>query len=216
MQPLFDELVAWATVEPRRDELIAARAEFFKLTGEVFEDDKQFEMRMASFLEHYVCDRVSPLRGKTPAVEYHGTLLVDAPDRAAAFLPFTRTVHGLFEVKKLKPGLVRLRELFSGDDYDVSERRAMVGLGKGYVLEARLIPTFEKPDDDVYVFSSAFCCHLPEASDAIRKEVKRRKKHEPTRPPIDLVYDCARRALKADRYRQIAIEKIYDFVNPTV
>ena len=31
-----------------------------------------------------------------------------------------------------------------------------------------------------------------------------------------LVYDCARRSLKADRYRQIAIEKIYDFVNPTV
>ena len=67
MQEVFDELVAWATIDERQAELLDAKEKFFALTGEIFDDDKQFEMRMASFLEHYVCDRVSPLRGKTPA-----------------------------------------------------------------------------------------------------------------------------------------------------
>ena len=49
-------------------------------------------------------------------------------------------MHGLFEVRKLGKGMVRLRELFSGKDFDVTERRHIAGLEKGDILEARLIP----------------------------------------------------------------------------
>ena len=45
------------------------------------------------------------------------------------------------------------------------------------------------------------------------KEVKRRKKKEPERSPKELAWECAKRALKMDRYRQIPVEKIYDFEN---
>jgi hypothetical protein len=41
--------------------------------------------------------------------------------------------------------------------------------------------------------------------------VKRRKKEMPDAPPLDLTWEAAKRALKADRYRQIAVDKIYDF-----
>jgi hypothetical protein len=209
-QPYFDELVKWATPEPRQSELLEARKAFFALTGEVFDDDKQLEMRMASFLEHYVLDRVSPHRGKTPALEYFEKLSAEGGN-AEPFRGFTQTVHGLFEVRKLKPGLVRLRELFTGDDHDVTERRVLAGMKKGDILEARLIPFA-----GAHWFSSAFCYHPPGAFKSIWKEVKRRRKQEPNRPRIELVYDCARRSLKADRYRQIAIEKIYDFENATI
>jgi len=50
-QPYLDQLIAFASAEPRKPELLAAKAEYFQLTGEVFEDDKSFEMRMASFLD---------------------------------------------------------------------------------------------------------------------------------------------------------------------
>jgi hypothetical protein len=209
-QPYFDELVKWATPEPRQAELLEAKAGFFKLTGEVFDDDKQLEMRMAAFLEHYVCDRVSPHRGKTPAVEYFEKLQAEGGN-AEAFRAFTQTLHGLFEVRKLKTGLVRLRELFTSDDYDVTERRVLAGMKKGDILEARLVPFA-----GTLWFSSAFCYHPPGSFKSIWKEVKRRRKQEPARPQVDLVYDCARRSLKADRYRQIAIEKIYDFENATI
>jgi hypothetical protein len=88
----------------------------------------------------------------------------------------------------------------------VTERRQMVGLEKGDILEARLIPF-----NGFLLFSSAFCYHPRAAVKAIKKEVKRRKKKEPTRTPQDLTFEAARRAVKAERYKQIAVERIYDF-----
>jgi len=45
-----------------------AKADYFRLTGEVFEDDKLFELRMASFLDYYLYDRVSPLTGSQASI----------------------------------------------------------------------------------------------------------------------------------------------------
>lgn len=209
-QPYLDALIAFASGEDRKPDLLAAKAEYFKLTGEIFEDDKFFELRMASFLDYYLFDRVSPLTGKTPAAEFVAKQEAgEDPTAAVAARSFAETVHGLFEVRKFGKGMVRLRELFSGKDHDVTERRQLAGLEKGDIIEARLIP-FEGH----LLFSAAFCFHPREAGKAIRAEVKRRKKKEPERPPADLVWECARRTLKTERYRQIAVEKIYDFSIP--
>jgi len=206
-QPYLDQLIAHASAEERKPDLLSAKAEYFQRTGEIFEDDKQFEMRMASFLDYYLFDRRQAESGRTPAEEF-----LDARSAAgdaaevAAFRAFTETVHGLFEVRKIKPGVVRLRELFGGKEFDVTERRHTVGLEKGDIIEARLIPF-----DGALVFSAAFCFHPREAVKAIKKEVKRRKKVMPEAPPVQLTWEAAKRALKADRYRQIAVDKIYDF-----
>jgi hypothetical protein len=206
-QPFLDELIAWASSDARRDDLIAAKEEYFRQTGEIFEDDAFFEQRMASFLDYYLFDRVSPRSGVTPAVElFQEKSALAGPEEAAGFRAFTETVHGLFEVRKLAPGLVRLRELFSGKDYDVTERRHTAGLEKGDILEARLIPF-----GGHLLFSAAFVFHPKDAGKAIRAEVKRRKKQEPERPVRELTWDCARRQLKTERYRQIPVERIYDF-----
>jgi hypothetical protein len=206
-QPYLDELTAFASSEERREDLIAAKAEYFRLTGEVFEDDAFFEQRMASFLDYYLFDRVSPRTGHTPAQEvYQQKQALASPEEAAAYRSFTETLHGLFEVRKVAKGLVRLRELFSGKDFDVTERRQTAGLEKGDILEARLIPF-----GGHLLFSQAFVFHPREAGKAIRAEVKRRKKQEPQRAPVELTWDCARRQLKTERYRQLPVERIYDF-----
>lgn len=207
-QPFLDELVAFATPDSRKDELVTARKEFFEITGEIFEDDKQFEARMSSLLEYFLFDRPREA-GLTPAAELYGQVLKEGPpDRAAGFRAFTETVHGLFEVRKLGKGWVMLRELFTGLDFEVTERRQLAGLTKGDVLEARLIPF-----GGHFWFSAAFCWHPRNAVPSILKEVKRRKK-KGLAQPADFLADCARRSLKADRYRNIAIEKIYDFAAP--
>ncbi|MBJ6762669.1 hypothetical protein JGU66_18035 [Myxococcaceae bacterium JPH2] len=206
-QPYLDQLIAFGSEEPRKADLLVAKAEYFRLTGEVFEDDKLFELRMASFLDYYLYDRVSPQTGKTPAVElYEARVQNTAPEEVNAFRSFTETVHGLFEVRKLGKGMVRLRELFSGKDFDVTERRHVAGLETGDVLEARLIPF-----GGHLLFSSAFCYHPSAVVKSIKAEVKRRKKKEPERPAKELVWECARRALNTERYRQLAVEKLYDF-----
>lgn len=208
-QPYLDQLTQFGSSEPRKADLLVAKETYFGKTGEIFEDDKCFEMRMASFLDFYLFDRVSPLTGKTPAEELHERKLRESPDDAAVFRAFTETIHGLFEVRKLAKDKVRLRELFTGKDHDVTERRQLAGLEKGDIIEARLIPF----GGDL-MFSTAFCYHPREASKAILKEVKRLKKKEPSRLPKEFVWECSRRQLKTERYRQIAVEKIYDFENP--
>ncbi|XXF81115.1 hypothetical protein P2318_15530 [Myxococcaceae bacterium GXIMD 01537] len=211
-QPYLDQLIAFGSSEGRKPDLLDAKAEYFLRTGEVFEDDKIFELRMASFLDYYLYDRTSPLTGRTPATElYEQRLQTMPPEEANAFRSFTETVHGLFEVRKLGKGLVRLRELFSGKDFDVTERRHIAGLETGDIIEARLIPF-----GGHLLFSSAFCYHPRVVVKAIKAEVKRWKKKEPTRPQKELVWECARRALKVERYRQIAVEKLYDFSGKTL
>ncbi len=204
-QPYLDELVSFATPEARKDELVTARKEFLEVTGEIFEDDKQFEARMSALLEYFLFDRLREA-GLTPAAELYAQVLKEGPpERAAAFRAFTETVHGLFEVRKLGKGWVLLRELFTGLDFQVTERRALAGLTKGDVLEARLIPF-----GGHFWFSAAFTWHPRNAVPLILKEVKRRKK-KGLAQPAEFLADCARRSLKADRYRNIAIEKIYEF-----
>lgn len=206
-QPYLDKLVAFASSDERKQDLLAAKAEYFRLTGEVHEDDKSFEMRMASFLDWFVFDRAAPANGRTPAQEFlerNGPLV--PAEEAAAYRGFTETRHGLFEVRKIARGTVRLRELFAGKDFEVTERRTVAGLEKGDVIEARLIPS-----GGHLLFSAAFIYHPREGTSAILKEVKRRKKKEPDRDQKEIIWETSRMALKVDRYRQIAVEKIYDF-----
>lgn len=208
--PFLEELIAWATPEETKPDLLAAKQAFFEKTGEVFDDDRQLELRMAGFLEHYVCDRLAPHFGRTPArARYEQALTSEPPERAFAFRCLTETVHGLFEVQRITKGEVRLRGLFSGIDRDVTERRQIVGLGVGDVLEARLIPF----DGHTY-FSPAYCFHPHEAAKQIRDEARRRA--EAGLPELELLHDCAQRSLKVGRYRQIALEKIYDFTNKKI
>lgn len=206
--PFLDELIAWATPDATKEDLLAARAEWFQKNGEVFEEDRQLELRMAAFLEHYVSDRPAPhFEGKTPArARYEKSLREDVPERAAAFRAFTETIHGLFEVRRIVQGEVRLRGLYSGITTDVTERRHIVGLQVGDVLEARLIPFAGHLH-----FSGAYVFHPHEAAAQIKAEAKRAVKQGGTPSERELVEDCAQRSLKVDRYRQIAVEKIYDF-----
>src|SRR4051812_34836060 len=101
-QQYLDQLITFGSAEARKPDLLEARAEFTRLTGEVFEDDKAFDMRMASFLEFYLLDRTSPLTRQTPAQEmYEHYLREGPPEQANVFRSFTETVHALFEVRKL-------------------------------------------------------------------------------------------------------------------
>lgn len=206
-QPYLDRLIEFGTTEERKEDLLAAKAEYFRLAGEVHEDDKSFDTRMAAFLDWYLFDRVAPANGRTPAAEFcevHGEALPE--DERAIFRGFTETRHGLFEVRKIGKGIIRLRDLETAKDHDVTERRQVAGLEKGDVIEARLIPV-----GGHLLFSSAFVWHPKEGTRAIFKEIKRRRKKEPDRPFQDIVWDTSRMALKVDRYRQIPIDRIYDF-----
>jgi len=205
-QQQLEELIAWATPDSSKADLLEAKAHYMKLVGEFHEEDRLFENHMTCFLEYFLFDRPREPDNKTPAVAFYEHLLRAEPSRAEAVRCFTETIHGLFEVVKCKMHSIVLRELFSEAEFEVTERRTLLGLNKKDILEARLIPF-----DGKLWFSQSFLMHPPEVSELIRKEVKRWKKAEFQRPPRELTWDCARRLLRLGRYEQINPRRVYDF-----
>jgi hypothetical protein len=216
----LDRLVEYATAEPFKDQVVAARAAFFaRRGGEVFEDDKSMEARLASFLEWYVFDRSLEGRGVPPAEAFLQDSTAALPDdERQDFLDLTRTIHGLFELKRKPKGeRLKVKELCRNVEFEVLERRQMAGLDKGDLFEARLLPHRGE-----LLFSSAFCYHPRVARKAILAEVKRRKiataaasgqkKARLVRidegPLLDLLSSMA---LKLERYRNVTVEAIYNF-----
>jgi hypothetical protein len=210
LQHLHERLLAWATAAPRDQDLLRAKKEHFERYGEPHEEDRSYEVRLNGMLDHYLYD-FRPSGGLGTTLER----FVDAeapsmsPEELAAYRALGGNVHGLFEVRKIGEGRVRLREVFTGRDHDVTERRHVVGLTKDDLIEARLLPY-----DGTLFFSGAFLYHPREARKAVLAEVKRLRKATPKGEEVDgkaFLAKLSRMALKLERYRNVRLESIYDF-----
>ncbi len=208
----MEKLLAWASAEPRKEALLAARRSYFERYGEPSEEDKSFESRMNGLLDFYVYDFHPKGDSRTTLdlflEESGGTL---SPEEATIYRDLRKNLHSLFEVRRLRPGEIRLRDVFTGGDHDVTERRQMVGLAKGDLLEARLLPNQGR-----LLFSGAFLYHPQEVRKLILAEVKRLKKEagKERLPDVDAFLALlSRMAFKLERYRNVRIESIYDFAS---
>lgn len=210
LQQLLERLLAWATAEPRKEDLLVARRQHFEAHGEPHEEDRSHEIRLNRMLDAYVYEFRSGGGTQTTIqrfLEAEGSKLF--PEEVKAYEDLAASVHALFEVRKIKDGMVVVRDVFTGQDYDVTERRTTAGLAKGDILEARLLP-FEGN----LFFSGAFLYHPREARKAILAEVKRLKKAAARGGTIDVrafLAQLARMAIKLERYRNVRLESIYDF-----
>jgi hypothetical protein len=210
LQELHERLLSWATAEPRKDDLLAAKRAHFDRHGEPHEEDRSFESRVNGMLEHYLYD-FRPAGGAGTTLER----FIDAegpslsPAEVAAYRDLAAGVHGLFEVRKIRDGQLVLRDVFTGKDLDVTERRNVAGLDKGDLLEARLLPF-----QGELFFSGAFLYHPREVRKTILAEVKRLRKEagKTGTPDVEaFLGQLARMALKLERYRNVRLESIYDF-----
>jgi len=210
LQHLHDRLLAWATADHRKERLLAARRLHFGAYGEPHEEDRTYEARLNGMLDFYLYDFRPAEGGRTTLEEFllsEGAAL--EPAERQAYQDLAHNVHTLFEVRKISEGQLRLRDAFTAKDYDVVERRQLVGLEKGDVLEARLLP-----HEGVLVFSGAFLYHPREARKPILVEVKKRKKAagKGGHPDVPgLLALLSRMAFKLERYRNVRLESIYDF-----
>jgi hypothetical protein len=209
---MHERLLAWASAAERQQALLAARKAWFERFGEPHEEDRSYESRMNALLDFYLYDfRPDGVDSTLESFLRAGGGGLPT-DELARFRELGGNVHGLFEVRRLKPGEVRLRDVVNRQDHDVAERRAMVGVGKGDLLEARLVPV-----DGRLQFSGAFLYHPPEARKAILAEVNRLRKAAGRRGKPDVkafLARLSRMAFKLERYRNVKVESIYDFSDP--
>lgn len=210
LQELHERLLSWASAPPRDQDLLRAKREHFEQYGEPHEEDRSYEVRVNGMLDAYLYEH-RPAGGFATTVERfveaEGPSLT--PAELAAYRDLARSVHGLFEVRKIRDGSIRLRDVFSGKDVDVTERRHVAGLDRDDLLEARLLPY-----EGAFYFSSAYLYHPREARKAILAEVKRMRKATPkgAEPEVaPFLARLSRMALKLERYRNVRLESIYDF-----
>jgi hypothetical protein len=206
---LHEGLLAWATAPGLGDRLMAARRDHFARHGEPHEEDKSFELRMNGLLDFYLFDHRDGAGPTTLDLYLQAEGQRLAPEAAAALRELEGNRHGLFEVRRIQPGRVVLRDVFRGDDHEVAERRQVAGLEKGDLLEARLLPF-----DGQLHFSGAYLYHPREARKLVLAEVKRRIKAAGRggRPDVEaFLAQLSRMAFKLERYRNVRLESIYDF-----
>jgi hypothetical protein len=210
LSEIQERLLSWATAEPRKADLLSARKVYFERHGEPHEEDRSFEVRQNAALDFYLFDWRPAAEARTTIERFLESEAASLSEHEREALgDLARSVHGLFEVRKIRDGLVRLRDVFGRKDHDVTERRQVAGLAKGDLLEARLLPF-----QGGLFFSGAFLYHPPEARKNILAEVKRLRKAAGKSDPPDVdafLAQLSRMAFKLERYRNVRLESIYDF-----
>ena len=209
---LHDRLLAWAGADERQPWLLEARRTWFARVGEPHEEDKSFEHRMNGLLEHYLHDYRPDGTNRTIDLYLRDGAFDLTTDERAQVRDFGRSRRALFEVRKIRPGVMELEEVLGGARHDVVERRAVVALAKGDIFEARLVP-----HDGKLHFAAAFIHHPREVRRAILKEAKRLVEAAPPgqAPDVDeFLAQLSRMALRLERYRNVRVESIYDFDAP--
>jgi len=212
VQPQIDQLLAWAARDV--NDIVDAKKEYFGATGgEVHEDDRCFEQRMQAFFNWYLLDRAK--NGTTPVQRFLQEQGASLESRDKDVIGLTQSRMGLYEyrgrrgfLRPPKQGQVRVRDIITSDDFNVTERRQMHGLEIGDIFEARLVPV-----GGTYHFSSSFTYHPRGMRRAILREVKRRKKQGQV-AVRDLLWELERMQLQSERFKNVSIEAIYDFEKP--
>ena len=138
----IEYLIKTATNPPYSNNVLAARQEYQKYVGNIFDDDKSYENQMALFLEWYIFDRIDPAHDQTVL-----ELIINNGKGATLDLlkninVFISHIHGLFIIKKIKDHSVKAINLFDNKQYDVVEPSGKFYFIKNSIFEGRLL-TYE-------------------------------------------------------------------------
>jgi hypothetical protein len=209
-QQVHERLLSWATEGSRGADLLAAKQAHFAARGEPHEEDRSYEVRVNAMLDFYLFDWRSAPGAASTLERFVAEVGAALPTgELAVYQALGGATHGLFEVRRITDGEVKVRDTFTGKDHRVTERRNVAGLEKGDLIEARLLPF-----QGALLFSGAFLYHPREARAAVLAEVKRLRKASGKhgRPDVPAFLDqLARMAMKLERYRNVRLESIYDF-----
>ena len=121
----LDDLLAFAAKSIPPDQILETKKYYQKETGEIFEDDKSYNIRMALFLEWYLFDNYVTEKSKTVL-----EVLIDEnrkiwpSEKLETIQSISETIQGLFLVKTIKDQEVKVLNLFTDEAYVVQEKES--------------------------------------------------------------------------------------------
>ena len=157
---LLDQLASDFAAPPFREQIAAAREEYFARAGKVFEDDAEvYEARLVAFLEWYVIERPLP-EGQPPVLIALARTPADAAnaERRMALARMATSHRSLFDIADVKGNRLELEDILGGARFSVVERRSTIGFEVGAIVEARVVWDGADP-----LFAKTFLCHPRDA-----------------------------------------------------
>jgi hypothetical protein len=164
----LEQLFEFAAKAIPSDQILEAKKTYQKETGEIYEDDKSYNSRMALFLEWYLFDDYITEKSQTPLE----ILIEENPDawnrdKLEIYKSITASIQALFLIKKVKDESVKVLNLFTDETYLVNEKDSRLIFRKNDIFQGRLIFFQEQ-----FHFTGNFCFHPEKTHKYIKQEVK--------------------------------------------
>src|ERR1700722_5963953 len=152
---ILEQLIQQFTGPEFQREVLEAKREFFERAGIVDEEAINFETRMPQFLDWYMFSRELSTVHLAPVnyfVENHRADI--DPQSLVHYENLTKSIHSLFEFKKLRESDLTIYDLFEKKKYTLEDSAITAGFNPDEIFEARIIPL-----EKTWVFSRGFCFH---------------------------------------------------------
>jgi hypothetical protein len=168
LREILEQLFEFAAKAIPSDQILEAKKAYQKETGEIYEDDNSYNSRMALFLEWYLFDDYIIEKSQTPLE----ILIEENPDvwdrdKLEIYKSITKSIQGLFLVKKVKDETVKVINLFTDESYLVEEKDSRLIFRKNDIFQGRLIYFQEQ-----FHFTGNFCFHPDKTHKYVKQEVK--------------------------------------------
>ncbi len=199
---LYERFLILATESGRAAGLSKAREFYFRRTGDVQTDDRDYELRISLFLDWFAFswkDGEMP----TPAERVFAAA---GPD----ILQMARQRHSLFEFLGEKKGRLRLRDLVANEKLEVRPPASALYLTKEEIFEARLLETA-----DGHHLAGPVCLHPGGARKIIAKAAKRVRKETKKDPAArarraeDVLLELRELRVRSRQFAHIEPARIY-------
>lgn len=194
----IDELVEYISASGREEDVSKVKEEYFRENAGIFGDEESYDMRIGSFLEWYLIDRM--IGGKSLLEEY--TESIDDPEKKEELLSLRDGLRSIFEVTSVYDDRVYLKELVNGKKYMVLSPYADKFFKNKNILDCRIF----KYDEKRYIMSESYFFHPEKAKKIIVSKLKEAAAMDKVGP---LLNSMASMSLKWERYRNFKVEEIY-------
>lgn len=201
----YQKLIERFTRGEFKEELFAAKKEFFQNAGTLDEANANFNLRMSQFYDWYFLDR--PMRSyfKTPlAVSHEQRDLRLDPDDFTVIDILKSHQHSIYEFVKSKGEVFQLKDLFTGKKVSVENSQTFFNFDEKEYFEARLVDI-----DGKNFFLKGFCFHPESAQKFILSQIKIFKAN-PDLQFKDFLLRLNKMRYKFEQYRHVKIEMIYN------
>ena len=169
LKETLEQLFEFVAQHIASEQIMMAKKEYQKTTGEIYEDDKSYNTRMALFLEWYLLDQFDPVTSHTILEKIIEDNSSSWPlDRLDAYKDISNNIQALFEIKKVRDNSVTVLDLFTDEKYQVEEEDSKLAFRKNDIFQGRIVPY-----EDKYFFTGYFCFHPNETQRYIKGEAKK-------------------------------------------